>query len=238
MGSFVWGAALVLALVALGVVQSAAGANTCDDLHLLAGSTVFVLASGGSTSASKDATRTEPVDLVTAMAIAVDCATASQPLTLALHVGTYSLSSALVLASHTTLDGGYTYAGAGMWSKSNSAATVLHRTGASYTINAPDQGAYIAVEAVSKTDWRLQDLTVVTDDAPATSGFRGVSSYGLYIRNSIDYQIVRCSIVPGAASSGKAGDAGLAQMAATTMAAFPDTAAMAAKEAKVAGAEV
>lgn len=123
--------------------------------------------------------------------------------TIKMAVGIYNLDSVLQIPSHITLEGGFD--NANNWTKTSAAgATTINRT------NANPVGTYnfnqdiTALEIRNSQGFRLQDLTITTDDAT----IEGLSTYGIFMENASDYHIVRVQVLPGNAGSGVRGAAG------------------------------
>ena len=112
-------------------------------------------------------------------------ANSSNP-TLHLQQGAYVLNSALNIPNNIAIVGGFDVD----WNKSNGATTTIFRSEQNPQTGPP---RLIAVEAIGKSGFRLQDLTIQTANALG----EGVTTYGVYLNNSSDYEITRCNIIAG-----------------------------------------
>lgn len=185
------GRALLTIPVLLAVLWvSHSQAQTCTGL----GSTqfsdiIYVSVTGTPASAG---TESDPTDLLTGMTMLGGNADK-----IYLQGGTYVLSDALIMPSNAQLIGGFN----SNWVKDNSATTTLFRDP-----NNPQMGPprLIAVQCVGQSNFRLQDLTIRTANALG----QGVSTYGVYLNNCSDYEIVRCAIIAGNAGNGSPGAPG------------------------------
>ena len=141
-------------------------------------------------------TANSPTNIVNAVNLAA-CNNAIVKLT----VGTYTINNPLDIFTAMTLEGGYSI---DFSSKTSSAgATTINRSALNVQ-GLPDAGRLVALQALNASYFRLQDLTITTVAAPAstTTNPKGISTYGLYLTNCNDYNIVRCQILPGAAGAG------------------------------------
>ncbi len=182
-------------------------------IRIVAAATVGLVAINGTISAQEcgiiyvstsgtpggAATKANPVDLLTGISMA----TASMR-TVRLQTGTYVLSQTVNLPANIILEGGFT----ANWEKSNGAATTILRDPSNPDLNPP---RLIAISAVNRQNFRLHDLTVQCSNALGD----GISTYGLYLNNCSDYQIIRCRIIAGNAGNGVPGNPGLPGMAGT-----------------------
>lgn len=120
-----------------------------------------------------------------------------------LAAGFYELDNALpVLVNNLTVEGGFLADDA--WKKTSAAgATTLFRT-QNNVIGQPLSPRISAIELVDNTGFRIQDVSIEVDDAPAatTDSPFGVSTYGVHLLNCADYDFVRCRISVGSASAG------------------------------------
>ncbi len=126
--------------------------------------------------------------------------------------GTYLLSQPLTtLTDSVILEGGYDPA-AGWIKRSTPGLTILRRIATNIEGCQTLFPRLTALQIHGAQAFRLQDLTIEVEDAPpATSACadgRGVSTYGLYLRGCGGYEVVRCQILAGDASSGEAGAPG------------------------------
>ncbi|MBI1286670.1 MAG: PKD domain-containing protein [Flavobacteriales bacterium] len=111
--------------------------------------------------------------------------------------GTYVLTAALQIPNNAQLIGGFN----SQWVKDNSAISTIYRDPSNPQMSPP---RLIAIECIGKSGFRIQDLTIRTDN-----GFgQGVTTYGVYLNNCSDYQIVRCSVISGNGGNGVAGSFG------------------------------
>ena len=119
-----------------------------------------------------------------------------------LAIGTYSLDNPLNLVADITLEGGFDPANG--WSKTSLAgATTITRS----TLNPEGPGnapRLVALYGNSISNFRLQDLTITTDDAT----LNGTSTYAVHLNNCSDYTIARCQLLAGDAGSGANGNNG------------------------------
>lgn len=161
---------------------------------------LYVTPQGQPTAAG---TMNNPMDLVTAFT------TAPNGSYIRIAIGTYSINSALTLnGQHVVVEGGFIDTLS--WTKTSlaGATTILRdNTNPIGPANAP---RISAIELVSKSGFRFQDLTIQTSNAPAATQAQpcGVSVYGVYMDSCSSYDFVRCQIIAGAASAGFNGTAG------------------------------
>ncbi len=120
-----------------------------------------------------------------------------------LAIGTYSIDNPLNLVSDVTLEGGFNPSNG--WSKTSLAgATTINRT----TLNpeGPTNGTrLVAFYGNSISNFRLQDLTITTENAILNGG----STYAVHLNNCSDYTIARCQLLAGDAGSGSNGSNGI-----------------------------
>jgi hypothetical protein len=165
---------------------------------------IFASPSGGGSGLSASSPTTLP--------LAVTMAACNNAI-IKLQIGTYTLDSPLSIFSAMTIEGGYNVGYTAKTSTDGSPATTttIFRS-ASNVDGLPNAGRLVAIQAFGESLFRLQDLTITTANAPAASpgSPKGVSTYGLYLSNCSNYDIVRCQILPGAASAGYIGTAGTA----------------------------
>lgn len=119
-----------------------------------------------------------------------------------LATGIYTVDSALVIGSYTTLEGGFQEGAS--WQKTSAAgATTIRRS------NNDPQGTIdldrhlTAINIIDAEGFRLQDLTVEVEDA--NSSDFGTSVYGVYMQNVSNYNITRVQVFTGDASEGRDG---------------------------------
>jgi len=146
----------------------------------------------------------DPIDITTAFT------TAQNNSHIRMATGIYTINSSLSLnGQNISVEGGFIDSLA--WTKTSAAgATTIFRTNSnpSGPLDAP---RISAIELVSKTGFRFQDLTVQTDNAAAPTQTQpfGTTVYGIYMDSCSAYNIVRCQILSGNASPGLNGLAGL-----------------------------
>ena len=163
---------------------------------------LYVTPTGQATSIG---TMNDPMDLVTAFT------TAPSGSYIRLATGTYFISAPLSLAGqNVVIEGGFIDTLG--WTKTSLAgATTIYRTNTnpSGPANSP---RISAVELVSNTGFRFQDLTIQTQSAAASNANApfGVSTYALYIDSCSAYNLVRCQFIAGHASAGFSGTNGVA----------------------------
>ncbi|HMS53705.1 MAG TPA: hypothetical protein PKD56_15340, partial [Chitinophagales bacterium] len=126
-----------------------------------------------------------------------------------MQVGQYDIDAPITVPSNVTLEGGYL----SNWTKTSTTGILSNTTIINRTANGsfpwdglatPEAPALIALDINSQTNFRLQDLTITTANAPSADAIHrsGVSTYGIRMVNCNNYQIVRCRILPGNASNG------------------------------------
>jgi gliding motility-associated-like protein len=143
--------------------------------------------------------QTDPTDIVTAIGLA-QC----NNLTIKMAIGNYVINNPLQLSSLLTIEGGFDPGNA--WRKSSTAGATTIRRSNLNPEGAPNEQRIVAIYANGAQFWRLQDLTIITDNAAAT-GQEGMSVYGLHLTQCASYDVVRCQILPGNASAGADGSA-------------------------------
>ncbi len=153
-----------------------------------------------SENATGDGSQDNPASLDDAMQMAMCNNTVIK-----MAAGTYNIDAPLQLSSFLTLEGGFDPGN--NWTKSSQAGlTTINRT----NINPegpPEAQRLVAVQGNGATGFRLQDLTITTDDALISSQ-EGISTYGIHLLGCSDYDIMRCQILPGNASDGNIGAVG------------------------------
>ncbi|PCJ88798.1 MAG: hypothetical protein COA57_03010 [Flavobacteriales bacterium] len=115
-----------------------------------------------------------------------------------LSVGTYSLSNTFIIPDSVIIEGGFN---SGTWEKSNTGTTLFVRDTLNYDVA---NKALIGFIATGISDFRLQDITLIIDDAPANQ----VSVYGIYLDTCSNYNITRCKVITGNGSDGISGTSG------------------------------
>ncbi len=183
--------AFLLSLIVLFLSQPAL-AQTCTGLGSQDFSDVIYVAVTGSSSSSGESD--DPVDLLTGMSML-----GGNSDKIYLQSGTYVLTQELVIPSNAQLIGGFN----GNWIKDNSSVTTLFRDPSNVQLGPP---RLIAVLCLGQSNFRLQDLTIRTANALG----QGVTTYGLYLNNCADYDIVRCKIIAGNGGNGSPGSPGSA----------------------------
>lgn len=150
--------------------------------------------------ASAPGTQADPTTLLNALSMS-NCNGAI----IRMATGTYNFDDPIsTISSFTTIEGGFDQGNG--WQKTSAAgATTINRT----TANIEGSGASERITAIYGNgihDFRLQDLTITTSNAPSgTSGY-GVSTYGMHLTGAYNYEIVRCQIIPGDGSAGDGDD--------------------------------
>jgi gliding motility-associated-like protein len=119
--------------------------------------------------------------------------------------GTYNIDTALNITNNLTVEGGFIQGQA--WLKTSEiGATTINRTrnNAGGVLNLDRH--LTAVEVFGSSFFRLQDLTITTDDAIVP----GTSTYGIFMNNASSYNITRVNVEPGNATNGSDGIVGCA----------------------------
>ena len=160
---------------------------------------IYVTTSGG----GNGLTKATPTDLATALTMA-QC----NNVVIKLAQGTYIINAPITnLTSFITLEGGFdpTFT----TKTSQAGATTIFRTNANVQ-GLPNAPRITAFEITGASNFRLQDLTIQVDDAPAANSGQpfGVSTYGIHLNGCSNYDIVRCQIIAGNASAGLNGTQG------------------------------
>jgi hypothetical protein len=118
-------------------------------------------------------------------------------------IGTYNTDSTLDVTSYLTIEGGFDPLN--LWRKSSQqGATTIIRSNAN-PLGFPGAYHLIGFNANNAQGFRLQDLTVLVDDADSL----GMSTYGIRLAACSDYNIVRCHVRAGAAGAGLTGQNGI-----------------------------
>lgn len=162
---------------------------------------VFYVSTAGTPSG--DGTTMNPLDLSTAIHLG-----ACNGTTIKMAEGTYTTDSTITsVTNYLTLEGGYDPI---TWTKSSAPGlTTIFRSNLNVTDLNGLAPRLVAFDLTGKTGFRFQDLTIEVADAP-TASQRGISTYGLYLNNCSDYNIVRTQIIGGNASDGVIGGTGSA----------------------------
>lgn len=179
-----------LVFVATWLLFIEANAQSCTGLGSQDFSDVIHVSLFGTSVGS--GTADDPVDLLTGMTMLGGNADK-----IYIQSGTYVLTQELVIPSNAQLIGGFN----GNWIKDNSAVTTLFRDPSNVQLGPP---RLIGVLCVGQSNFRLQDLTIRTANAFG----QGVTTYGLYLNNCSDYDIVRCRIISGNGGGGSPGSPG------------------------------
>lgn len=137
-------------------------------------------------------TAEDPVDLLTGMGMLGGNADK-----LYLQGGTYVLTDALDVPSDVDIIGGFN----ADWVKDNGSITTLFRDPSNPEMNPP---RLTAVSGIGQSGFRLQDLTIRTANALG----QGVTTYGVYLNNCSDYELVRCEVAAGNGGNGTPGAPG------------------------------
>lgn len=174
---------LLLPLLGLGQDCTGLGSQQFSDI-------IHVSVTGTSSGA---ATEADPVDLLTGMSMLGGNADK-----IYLQGGTYVLTEPLFIPSNIDLIGGYN----ANWIKDNTSITTLFRDPSNVELGPP---RLIALLCVGQSNFRIQDVTIRTANALG----QGVSTYGVYLNNCSDYEIVRCKIVAGNGGNGSPGAPGV-----------------------------
>lgn len=139
-------------------------------------------------------TQADPTDLLTGLSMA---ASGDR---LLLSIGTYTITNPITnIPDGIVMEGGFDD-GAGWEKTSLAGATTINRTNANPE-GAAGQQRLVAIYANSATGFRLQDLTITTDNA----GGNGISTYGVHLTNCSNYVFTRVAIAPGNGSNGSSG---------------------------------
>ncbi|OWY25168.1 hypothetical protein BVG80_03630 [Sphingobacteriales bacterium TSM_CSM] len=139
----------------------------------------------------------DPTNLVSAITQA-----ACNNATVKMAIGTYTIDNPINIYSNMTLEGGFDPGN--NWTKTSQAgATTIHRS-ALNTEGPVNQRRIVALYGYQISYFRLQDLTISTENAPTTAG-SGASTYALHCDGCSNYQIVRTQLLPGLASAGQNG---------------------------------
>lgn len=147
-------------------------------------------------------TTTTPTTLANAVSLA-----ACNNAVIKLQIGTYTLDNPLTIFSAMTIEGGYNV---GYTTKSSLAGATTITRSVNNVEGLPDAGRLVALQASNASYFRLQDITITTAAAPAATPTspKGISTYAVYLNNCNNYDIVRCQLLPGAASAGYSGTSG------------------------------
>ncbi len=119
--------------------------------------------------------------------------------------GIYTIDTAIRVGSYTTLEGGFVEAN--NWTKTSAAgATTIRRSNNNPQGIVERNWHLTAIEVINAEGFRLQDLTIETDDA--SNSDYSVSTYGIYLQNVSNYHLTRLKVEVGDASDGREGREG------------------------------
>ncbi|MFT5309394.1 MAG: gliding motility-associated-like protein [Bacteroidia bacterium] len=110
--------------------------------------------------------------------------------------GTYPLSDTLYLVQGVTVEGGYNPV---TWVKNNNSQTLFHRDN-----TAPTSVSIFGLVAINISDFHLNDLSVLVDDANEPSS----STCGIYLNGCSDYSLSRVKSTSGSGADGLNGNPG------------------------------
>ena len=155
------------------------------------------------TSGTGTGTQADPASLATAL-IKAQCNNAL----IKLGIGTYTITSPITnISSYTTIEGGFDPAQA--WKKTSTpGATVIYRSAVNLEASAlGNDKRLVAIYFNGSNYFRFQDVTIQTADCPALAAGDnfGYSNYVVHMTNCRNYDFVRCQILPGKATNGRAG---------------------------------
>ena len=174
------------------------GASSCDFIYVSPTGT-DVVGGGG------------PLNPYRTIAFAI--ANMSGKLHMKIKNGVYLESSILNIPANIIIEGGYNESG-GVWTKSSNSTTNI-TCSATQTIDA--NIAHVVGFSSSSNNWKLIDLNISTINATGSSSSgNGLSNYALYLNTCSGYEIIRCNITSGSASSGIIGIAGASGIAGST----------------------
>ncbi|MGK0387982.1 MAG: hypothetical protein ACI94Y_000710, partial [Maribacter sp.] len=136
-------------------------------------------------------TQTDPTSLDQAISMA-----ACNDAVIKIAGGTYNIDNAINLRSLITLEGGFDGT---TWTKSSTAGlTTINRTANNIEDQTGAAPRIVAFYGNNVSNFRLQDITITTDDAPSATGTNNaISTYGLHLTSAEVYNIIRCQIYPG-----------------------------------------
>lgn len=161
------------------------GTNLCNVVYVSPGAT------GTGTAA-------DPGDLTT-MLNQVTC----NDVVVKMNIGSYNIDNTITnVLGNVTIEGGFDQANG--WRKTSQAgATTINRTTANPD-GLPNNPRVSVFEISNASNFRIQDLTLTTDDA----NLPGMSLYGIHLSNCSEYEIVRCQVLVGDAGNGSDGTLG------------------------------
>lgn len=112
--------------------------------------------------------------------------------------GTYNITGPINMKANLSIEGGYN---AVTWKKSNAVTTTIYRDNSNVE---PNPNRLVAIYCNAISNFRFQDLTIRT----ASAFGNGISTYGIHLSGSSNYQIVRCKVIAGNAGNGTVGTNG------------------------------
>ncbi len=172
-------------------IDDAPPLESCVNLYV----TTTALATGAGT-------QNDPTSLDNALSLA-----ACNDAVIKMATGTYNIDDAIQLRSQVTLEGGFDPTN--NWTKTSLAgATTINRTTANVEDATGSAPRLVALYGNSLSYFRLQDLTITTNDAPDNAPNTSISTYGIHLTSCSDYDIVRCQILPGMGGMGQDGSNG------------------------------
>ncbi len=173
------------------------------------GTKIIYCSTGGNDN--NNGSSTAPVQTLNKALSLATGGTASNPAIIRMASGTYNVNAPVNLISNVIIDGQWTAnTSTGVWTKGTTLTTINRTT------TSPEGGTtqprIVAIEGNSVGNFKLQDIKVTTANAPAysaiTSNNYGVSTYAVHLNGCSNYEFVRCQLLPGNASQGKAGQSG------------------------------
>ncbi len=182
--------------VTITVTQVAvSGSTTCDVLYVTP------------TGTGSGLTPSDPTNITAAIA-SVNC----QSTVIKMAIGTYNISAPIVMKSFITLEGGYNTSFTQKVSASGG-QTIINRTATNIEGTANVDPRIVAISCIGISNFRLQDLTIQTANAPApgtlVGNLRGISTYAVYLSGCSNYNIVRCRLLAGQGGQGTNGTPGV-----------------------------
>ena len=181
---------LVLALFLFLITQAALG--QCD----------YVYVSNATGSDANPGTAAAPVQTLS-QALTLVSGTRT---TIRMAGGAYTETSIVEIVDNLHIEGAYTVAGS-VWTKSTTQFTTITLSGFEDIPGGVDHR--IGFRANNVIDWGLHDLVIITTDITGLDDNRkGRSNYAIWINGCSNYEISRCDIRNGNASTGDTGDIG------------------------------
>jgi gliding motility-associated-like protein len=154
--------------------------------------------------ATNDGTKASPLSLSEAILKAACFGTVVK-----LAIGTYLIDNPITtLTDNIILEGGFDPANG--WRKTSLAGATTIRRSINNVEGATGSAPRLtAIEANGVNNFRLQDITISTDNAPAnTAGNFGISTYALLLNNCRNYNLVRTQLLAGNGGVGSSGAPG------------------------------